>query len=63
MKYIINGILAFIASILFIAAFILLLYAAMYVFDGSPTCFINIPVALVCLFISWLIYRRLDNEA
>ena len=63
MKYIFNGIIATVAALLFIAAFVLLLYAAMHIFDGSPVCFINIPIALVCLLVSGLIYRRLDHEA
>ena len=63
MYKIIAALLAIIASICFIVAFVLLMYAGMHVFNGSPVCFINIPIAIVLLGVAGWIYRKLDHHA
>ena len=61
MKTLIFILLAIVSACMFVLAFTLLLMCAMHIFDGSPMCITNVLVALVMLFISWLIYRELDR--
>ena len=62
MKTFIRVVLALVWGFMFVGAFTLLLLCAMHILDGSPMCITNIFAALVMLVISWLIYRRLDQD-